>query len=255
MNIKQLLKLFNLREIEIQIYESLFYQGMMSATQIAKQVGLSRTSVYDLLDKLIEVGLISEIIKTEMKMFAVLPPEKLEILIAEKQKKIKNAQETIKQLKLVYDEQEKTAKPNIKIFEGKKELQQMMKDLLLYRDITIYAFWPIKKITHLLGKDFLKEFNQKRIERNIKIKVIWPQKQLPNFKQFPFLKNNDKFIRQARIAPAQINFSLGYTIYGNTVRFLSSSKENYGFLVESNELAEMMKNQFDLIWSISKKFK
>jgi len=69
------------------------------------------------------------------------------------------------------------------------------------------------------------------------------------------LKNTTNFKRQARIAPAQIGFSLGYTIYGNTVRFLSSSKENFGFLVESNELAEMMKNQFEVMWGISKKFK
>jgi HTH-type transcriptional regulator, sugar sensing transcriptional regulator len=255
MLIKQLLKLFDLREIEIRIYETLFYQGIMSATQIAKQVSISRTSVYDLLDKLVELGLILETIKNGVKMFLVVPPEKLQLLINEKQQKIKFAQKTIKQMQLVYDDQLKSDKPNIKIFEGKKELQQMMKDMLLYRDITIYAFWPIKKINRLLGKDFLREFNKKRIERNIKIKVIWPSSHVPDFKKYPFLKNTENFKRQARIAPAQINFSLGYTIYGNTVRFLSSKKENFGFLVESNELAEMMKNQFEVIWGISKKFK
>ena len=154
-----------------------------------------------------------------------------------------------------YNEKQKLARPNLQIFEGKNELQQMMKDMLLYRDITVYAFWPIKNIINVLGKDFLREFHKKRVERNIKIKVIWPEKQIPEFKKYQFLKIKPELKREVRIAPAQIDFSLGYAIYGNTVRFISSSKENFGFLVESNELAKVMKNQFEVIWGISKKFK
>jgi len=125
MLIKQLLNLFDLRVIEIRIYETLFYQGIMSATQIAKQVSISRTSVYDLLDKLVELGLILETIKSGVKMFAVVPPEKLQLLINEKQQKIKSAQKIIKQMQLVYDDQAKTDSPRLQLFEGQKELRQM----------------------------------------------------------------------------------------------------------------------------------
>ena len=255
MNIKQLLKLFNLRDIESEIFAVLFYGGMMGATQIAKQVGISRTSVYDLLENLLVKGLISQTLKSGVKMFTVLPPEKLQVLIEEKEKNILSAKAVLVDFQKQYNEKQKLARPNLQIFEGKNELQQMMKDMLLYRDITVYAFWPIKNIINILGKDFLREFHKKRVERNIKIKVIWPEKQIPEFKKYQFLKIKPELKREARIAPAQIDFSLGYAIYGNTVRFISSSKENFGFLVESNELAKVMKNQFEVIWGISKKFK
>jgi len=57
--------------------------------------------------------------------------------------------------------------------------------------------------------------------------------------------------RDVRIAPPNLDFSMGYAIYGNTVRFISNQK-NFGFLVESQELADMMRNQFKIIWDISK---
>ncbi len=128
----------------------------------------------------------------------------------------------------------------------------MMKDMLLYRDITVLAYWPIKKMLELLGPDFIKEFHQKRLEQNISLKVIWPKAQIPDLKKYPFLLANQNLKREVRIAPANIDFSLGYSIYGHTVRFISSSQENFGFLVESSELAEMMKSQFMVTWQQAK---
>jgi len=36
---------------------------------------------------------------------------------------------------------------------------------------------------------------------------------------------------------------------------MSSQKENYGFIIESIEMADMMKKQFEMIWKISKPLK
>jgi len=55
-----------------------------------------------------------------------------------------------------------------------------------------------------------------------------------------------------RLAPSNVDFSLGYVIYGHNVRFLSSSQENFGFLVDSQELAAMMTSQWQVIWNVSK---
>ena len=76
MEIKKILSLFGLREIEIDLYEKLFYGGQMSASILAKQVGISRTSVYDLLKRLIDIGLIVETTANNAKSFVVQPPEK-----------------------------------------------------------------------------------------------------------------------------------------------------------------------------------
>ncbi|XOU94440.1 MAG: TrmB family transcriptional regulator [Candidatus Kerfeldbacteria bacterium] len=252
---KQLLSLFNLRSVEASLYETLFYHGMMSASKLAKKVSVSRTSVYDLLERLVELGLVIETAKAGIKMFTVQPPKKLKLLLKEKQSAIENANTTLDHFQKLYTSQQQSIRPQLEIYEGKQALQQMMKDMLLYRDMTVYAFWPIAHIMKLLSPQFIKQFHQERINRNVQLKVIWPKSQMNIVKQNSFLTPNQTEKREARIAPETMDCSLGYSIYGNTVRYLSSSKENFGFLVQSQELVTMMKSQFNAIWSISKPYK
>jgi hypothetical protein len=46
---------------------------------------------------------------------------------------------------------------------------------------------------------------------------------------------------------------MGYWIYENKVAFISSTKEAFGFIVESKEFVEMLSSQFELVWKASKK--
>lgn len=253
MKIDQILNLFNLRPLEKEVFQVCLESGMIGATTLAQKTGISRTSVYDILDSLLKTGLIIESQKGGVKVFAVQKPEIIEMLIEEKQKEVLAAKSALPTLKTEYYASGNLVKPRLQIFEGQEELRQMMKDMLLYRDITAYVLWPVEKIIKLLGSDFYREFHQKRAERNIQIKVIWPRPQAKAKIKYDFLKDDAGLKREIRIAPKNIDFSLGYAIYANTVRFISSQKENYGFLIESVEMAEMMKRQFEIIWKASKK--
>lgn len=251
MKLDFILNLFNIREAEKEIFKICFESDGIGATEIAKKIGINRTSAYDFLDNLVKAGLIIESQKQGVKMFYAEKPEKIGFLIEEKQKEISQAKTAIKDLQAEFYLKKISTRPKLQIYEGREELRQMMRDMLLYRDITIRAFWPVKDIIKVLGEDFYKEFHRKRIERNIGIKVIWPAEQAGVAKN-NFLENTEKLKREARIAPKNIDFKLGYTIYGNMVRFISSPKENYGFLIESQEMADTMKKQFELIWEQSK---
>ena len=70
-------------------------------------------------------------------------------------------------------------------------------------------------------------------------------------KKHPYLGSGKLFKREVRVAPAEIQFSMGYWIYGNKVAFLSSRKESFGYIIESAELAEMMLSQFEVIWRLA----
>ena len=253
MQLDKILNLFELGAQEKEIFLTLLELNSAKATTLSQKTGLARTAIYDFLDRLIKKGLLIESQKNGIKNFSAQKPEIIELLIEEKQKDIFNAKQALGELKEKYYKKNKDTRTHLQLFEGREELQLMMKDMLLYRDITACVFWPVEKIVKLLGADFYREFHQKRVERNIKIKVIWPTAQMSIKKKHDFLKNDQKLLREVRLAPKNIDFSLGYTIYGNTVRFISSRKENYGFLIESQEMAEMMGRQFEIIWEISKK--
>ncbi len=255
MKIDKILNLFSLKEAEKEVFKTCFDFGGMGATEISKKVGINRTSVYDFLDNLVESGLVYESQKDGVKKFFVQKPEYISNLIEEKQKEISEAKSIVSELKKEYYLKNNQIKPKFILYEGRKELQQMMKDMLLCRDTTVYICWPVVKIIDLLTSEFFKKFHKERITRNISIKVIWPQKQKLSFQKYPHFKIGKEYKREVRLAPENIDFSLGYAIYENTVRFISSKKENYGFLIESAEMADMMKVQFEVMWVNSKSLK
>lgn len=248
---KNLLSLFDLRKIEIEIYNNLWQYGISSASELARKANINRTSVYDLLEKLIQKGLIFQTLEAGIKKFAVQPPEKLKLLIEEKEKNIIAAKKILDNLQNEYSQKNLSLNPVLQLYKGRDSLQQMMKDMLLYRDMTVLVYWPILNIIDVLTSNFLQKFHKNRIKQNIFIKAIWPKSQIVSFKKYPYLSLANEHKRKVRIAPSNIDFSLGYAVYGNTTRFISSKKENVGFLIESLELTEMIRSQFKIIWSLS----
>jgi len=254
MQIKSLLSFFNLTDKEIHLYEKLFYGGVMSASELSKRMGISRTSVYDQIVALKKTGLITETIENGIKKFLVQAPGKIAQLINDKENEIKTAKSDLVNLEKEYNSNLRVMMPRIQVYKGRSELQQMIKDVLLYRDITLYSYWSIGDTLEMLTPTFFAKYHKERIERNIVLKAIWSKDQAVTKKVVSFMNENLKLKSEIRLAPSDKNFTLGYEIYANKVCFISSLKESYGFIVESNELAETMKIQHEIIWGISKKF-
>lgn len=66
------------------------------------------------------------------------------------------------------------------------------------------------------------------------------------------LKNKD-ILTHRRFLPKGMEWTMGYTIYGDRVSFISSHKEVFGFIVYSKEFAALMKLQFDVLWHMANK--
>ena len=49
--------------------------------------------------------------------------------------------------------------------------------------------------------------------------------------------------------------TLIYFLYKNKAAFISSSKENFGFIIESQEFVEIFKSQFEFLWKSCKPIK
>ena len=145
--------------------------------------------------------------------------------------------------------------PNFQYYEGSEGVKQILKDAFLYRDIETETLWPIKDMIEVLGKDFFIYFNKRRIKQNISIRSIWPSDKAVDIKQNIFLGAGDGFKREIRIAPTGISCSMGYWAYKDKVAFISSKKESFGFIVQSKELRQLLKTQFEVLWKMSKPIK
>ena len=202
---------------------------------------------------LTETGFVTQTQKNTVKVFTAVPIEKIEIMFDQR---IKNILETKKEFQKTFLEIQSGASlnavPKMQIFEGEKEMQHLTHDVLMGRNFKTQSYWPIKTMIEALGSDFFRQFNIERIKRNIYVQAIWPESQAVDMQEYPFMGAGPEFLRDIRIAPTGIDFSMGYWIYNDKVACVSSRKSNFGFIIENAEFAHMMKTQFDALWALSK---
>lgn len=250
--IDKTLEKLGLRDEETKTFLYLLENGGQTAGNLAKKTGLSRPSLYGFLKKLQGNGLVVESLKDGVKTFAVVSKEKVNALLDQKITELNSSKSDIEKLFANAQIGKVITSPRFQFFEGKDGVQYVLKDMLLYRDIKTKAYWPIKATIDLLSENFFYQLNQERVRRHIYTQSIWPESQKVDIKKHPYLGVGGEFFREIRLAPKEIDFSMGYWIYENKVAFVSSKKECFGFIIESREFAEMMSSQHEAIWKISK---
>lgn len=75
----------NFSKNEARIYEALLSDGEMSVSKIAVRSGVNRRNVYDSLNRLIEKGVVFEILQSDENRYQAVDPKKLMELIKEKE--------------------------------------------------------------------------------------------------------------------------------------------------------------------------
>jgi len=253
--LQNILSSLNLDEQEVKTYLLLLEIGPVTVGNLSKKMGIARSSLYGFLKRLQDLGLAVQSIKNNVKVFSAESPEKINFLFEQKIEELQNKQELYKTSlpELRKLQPTKFITPKMQVFEGEEGLKSLMKDILLYSDTEGATLWPIQKMVDILSPEFFHYYNKRRIRNNIYLRALWPQNQLVEIKKHPYLGAGEKFKREIRIAPPEIDFTMGHSIYGDKVAFISSRQESIGFIVESAELAQMLLAQFEFIWKSSKK--
>jgi sugar-specific transcriptional regulator TrmB len=248
--IEKTLKELGFAENTINVYKRLLELGSASARQLAENVGMPRPSVYDHLNILLEEGLIVQQEEDGKNLFQASNTEHLKRLIKDKIETLEVESKNIDQYLPARDG--KVAEPKIRHFKGKEQVGKILNDLYWYKNTEILSIWPMKEIIEVLGTEYLDNFNRKRIKNNNSLRIIWPKDKVVNIKDYPFLGTGEGHLRTVRIGPMDITWNMGHLIYEDKVAFISSHKEAFGFIVQSQDFAELMRVQFELIWNISK---
>lgn len=240
---------------ESKTYMALLESGPVAAGALAKRMGAPRPSVYGFLKRLVDQGAALQSTKGNVKIFTAASPQALNGLLRDKIEKLESQQTKFQR---IMPELEKKIplgifNPRFEFFEGREGVRNVLSDMLLYSGIETRSYWPMQAMVDILGDEFFHHHNKIRIRNRTSVKAIWPQNQIVSIKNHPSLGAGKDYLREIRIAPPDIDFSMGYWIYKNKTAFLSSRAESFGFVIESAELAQMMQSQHELMWKNSKK--
>jgi sugar-specific transcriptional regulator TrmB len=248
--IANILKTFDSTEDEIRIFTCLLTEGELTVSELSEKTNIKRTTVYGLVTKLQSKGLIIEIIKSDVKKLQIISKEKLIILYEQKIDELKKCKDSIENVFTV-SSTKTIKKPKLEMYYGKEGVQYVLQDMLLKRNIVTEAVWPIKQMLKVLGGTYFEYLNKERIKRNLYTKALWPEDQIVDTTIYPYLGSGKEFMREIKILPKEIDFDMGYWIYGDRVAFVSSEKEMYGFIVSSKELTDVLRKQFNILWNLS----
>lgn len=238
---------------EVQAYTTLLQSGPLAVATLGKRLGVPRTTVYTMLERLRGRGLVRESTRKGLKIFLAEPPDSLNHIFSQRLMALEKAQSEFS--KILPDLRAKrvhaATAPRLTVMDGTEGLQSLLRDMLLYSDIQTCSVWPIKKMMEVLSPEFFHLHNKIRIQRNIYTRAVWPKNESVSIRKHPFMGWGKEFKREVRIAPESMNYFLGYWIYANKVAFLSSAREGYGFIIQSEELAQTLTAQFELLWQAS----
>lgn len=238
---EKLLKLLGFSDNEAKIYLASLELGQASVQDLAKKAGIKRTTVYVVLEFLLNKGVIGKTTEKNKMRFIAEPPDKLLAMTDELRDKIKKA---LPQLEAVYNKNE--TKPKIIFFEGKEAIQNVYDDTLREKPELILE-WNTNAYFERFPKNHA--YIDKRVGLNIRARRIAGESSVWQTKH----KNYDRAeLSETLIVPKDKFWPLiEVNIYNNKVAFMNYADET-SVIIENKNIAEAMRQIYELSWSGAK---
>jgi len=246
--LKNFLLSIDFSEKEAAVYLALLSLGKGTVSEIARAAELNRTTGYDILNRLVNYGLVSVSGKEPKQEYLAESPDKV-VDFLEKKKKTAEAQfaeakDFLPRLKSIHNV---SGRPKIRFYESKEGLKEVYEDTLTSHE-TICAYATVDDM-HAALPDYFPKYYQRRAAKKIHIRAI-----IPNTKTGVERAVEDKLeARESALIPAnKFYFSPEINIYDNKI-MIASWREKLGIIIESAEIAEAMKKIFELSWAEAKR--
>jgi sugar-specific transcriptional regulator TrmB len=235
-----------LTEGEAKVYLALSGLGSSTVGPIVKKSGVAYSNIYDILNRLIDKGMVSFIVKNKTKYFQAAPPSDLANYLDKKEKEISAQKESLK--KILPDlEKLQEIKPSqeAEIFLGKKGLrtayEKLYKDAkkgdeALFFYIHEEKYGEESNLFYNSMTDFFKKTKNKGI-CNKDYKKSWFAKKSKHL--------NMKFVDTP--LPGNID------IFKDSVLIVSWRDTIFSVLIHSQPLADHLRDYFNEMWKIAKK--
>ncbi len=245
MELIKALEKFGLSEKQSKTYLACLELGESTANDISIKSNLPRTLVYDLLEKLIELGLVSYSVKDNKKYFLASDPKAFLSILSEKEKTIKEVLPQLETLNTIKGYK----RPKIEVYEGLEGMKTMMNEIINSGILEFFGYGSSRSSYELIP-GFMDEWHKKRIKKKIIMNVIYnnTEETRRKVKDIKTLKYS-KF----KLMPIDLASPTATVIYKNKVVFQSWTKKPFAVVIQDENMAKNYKEYFKALWKIAKK--
>lgn len=224
-----------------KVYRASIELGEVTVSDLAAAAGLPRTTTYDVVERLEEEGLLR--IEGSGRKRVVVPhdPSVLLEYVAARRAMVT---EMMPELRSLYNQAK--GKPRIRFYEGADGIRTVLWDNLAV-GLPLRATFSMSELREVPGLEEINHYRSARIAKGVGMRVIrsrhrdtddiWP--------------DSEAELRELRWAPEGMNVAMTTFIYGDNVALISSKRENYGLIIESEEFAAHQSLLFDALWGLS----
>lgn len=243
MRLEKLLDEFGLSGTKGTVYLAALRVGTGTVYEIAKSAELPRTTVHEILQQLMGLGLINFTSKGRTKIYTVESPEKLATILKEKERKLASAMP-----ELLSQFHSTGTRPRVRYYEGAEGVKRVFEDTLTVSDKKLLGILSMEDLYQIPGKEFMDTYVKQRVSKGISLRVIrsegkevegtWPSSAEEN--------------RELHYAPHGFIFPMTMYLYDKKVAIIGTRKESFGMILESEDFYQTQKNFFEIVWQVSK---
>lgn len=233
--IEETLQELGLNRRESLCYTALLELGSSKIGAIIKKTGIPSSKIYEILDKLIQRGLVTYLKIGKIKHFQASPPQVLLNYIEEKKQKI---EEIMPQLLL---KQKFARQQSVEMYEGQKAIFSLFTELIQpAKAKELYLVFSINEENKNEAANlFFKNLAARRKEKKLDVRL------LKNIKYYQKERHT-----KVKIKYTEFNLPQGLTLFRDKVIILSWSDSPVAIKIESQVISEQWK---DFFWDLWKK--
>lgn len=229
---------------EAKIYESLVVLGRSSVSQISSKANINRRNVYDVINRLLEKGLIFQIFQEGQNVYEAVDPKKLSELIYEKEKELN---QILPEMEKIY--QKSPSEEVAFIYKGLEGFKNYMRDMARVGKTTYMIGAKGLWFTPSVPKYFLTDF-QKSMQRN---KVLYytifdykVKEKMPE--AIDEVGGKYKIFPKEYSTPGVCDIFGDYVVTFNSVNVGNFGDEGTIFVMKNAKLAENFRTWFQFMW-------
>ncbi len=240
------LEQFGLSEKESKVYLAALELGETTASKIALKSGLPRTLVYDILERLIDLGIMTYAVRDAKKYFTAAHPKELARIVSEKHTAITKI---LPQLETIY-RSEGLARPRVAIYEGIEGMKTVMNEILR-SEVKEFLAYGSSRSSYEIIPAFMDEWHSERIKKKIVMKIMYNTTSETRKK----LKSKQASLKYAtlKLMPITLESPTATIIYANKVILQSWTKEPFAVVIESKAMADNQRKYFEELWKTAKR--
>ncbi|MBI4163976.1 MAG: helix-turn-helix domain-containing protein, partial [Candidatus Aenigmarchaeota archaeon] len=229
-----------LTEREAEVYLILLDTGSTTTGQIIKKSGLHKATVYSILQRLVDQGLVNYIMKEGIRYFESADPETFLDVLREREEGLLEILPELKKKK----EQAKQ-KQEAYILEGLKGLKASRdKSLKILSKGDELLVLGASRASNMALESYWINYHNKRVKEGIKARMLW------NETAKKWGKDREKLpYTQLKYLPKELETPANIDIYKNIVDISVFAEKPFIFHIENKTLADSFRNYFNLLWN------